>query len=192
MSTSASFEKTEIEGVWLFNPNLIQDERGSFFEAFRTDTALVETGFDFRVSQMNTSVSRKGTLRGIHFKQFPPGQAKYVWVSRGKTFDVVIDLRKSSPTFGNWQGFELSDENGRALLLGYGIGHAFLALEDDTSVSYLCDSVFQPSLERSINPLAAGIDWLEIAKGFGVGNLLISERDQTASNLDQAAAVLFE
>lgn len=192
MSTSASFEKTEIEGVWLFKPTFIQDERGNFFEAFRTDTALLETGFDFRVLQVNTSVSRKGTLRGLHFKQFPPGQAKYVWVSRGKAFDVTVDLRKSSPTFGRWQGFELSAENGNALLLGYGIGHAFLSLEDDTSVSYLCDSVFQPGLEHSINPLAAGIDWLEIANRYGVGNLLISERDQSASNIDQAADLLFD
>ena len=185
------FSKTEIEGVYLFEPKVFEDERGSFHEAFRRDTTLEQTGFDFEVAQVNTSISSKGVLRGIHFKKYPPGQAKFVSVNQGSIIDVAIDLRKSSPTFGEYQVFELSSENNKSLLLGYGIGHAFLSIEDNTRVSYLCDSVFEPEIEFGISPLEASVDWEELAKPFGIERFVISEKDRKALLLSEAEELLF-
>lgn len=186
------FRKTDIDGVYLFEPKVFQDERGSFHETFRRDKALEETSFHFEVAQVNTSVSNKGVLRGIHFKKYPPGQAKFVSVHEGTIIDVAIDLRKSSATFGEYLAFELSAENNKSLLLGYGIGHAFLSLEDNTRVSYLCDSVFEPEIEFGINPLEASIDWEELAKPFGIEGFVISEKDKLAESLRDRAGSLFE
>lgn len=186
------FIKTEIEGVYLFEPKVFEDERGSFHEAFRRDKTLEETGFDFQVAQVNTSVSNKGVLRGIHFKKYPPGQAKFVSVHQGRIIDVAIDLRKSSPTFSQHLAFELSDENNKSLLLGYGIGHAFLSLEENTRVSYLCESVFEAEIEFGINPLEASIDWKELAGPSGVKEFTISEKDKLATSLAEAAELLFD
>jgi dTDP-4-dehydrorhamnose 3,5-epimerase len=185
------FQPTEIEGVFLFIPRVFEDSRGHFFESFRQDKTLEETGFNFEVKQVNTSLSKRGVLRGIHFKKNPPGQAKFVSVSQGKILDLAIDLRQSSKTFGHWQAFELSQDNKQSLLLGYGIGHAFLALEDNTKVSYLCDSVFEPEIEFGINPLEAGINWQELAKPFGVSEFVVSDRDLAADNFERGAKRLF-
>ena len=186
------FSKTEIEGVYLFEPKVFEDERGSFHEAFRRDKALEGTGFDFDVAQVNASVSNKGVLRGIHFKKYPPGQAKFVSVNQGSIIDVAIDLRTSSPTFGQYLAFELSAENNKGLLLGYGIGHAFLSLQDKTRVSYLCDSVFEPETEFGVNPLEASIDWEELAKPFGIERFVTSEKDRQALSLSEASELLFD
>lgn len=175
--------KTQIEGVYLCEPQVFEDERGSFHERFRRDETLEETGFDFEVVQVNTSVSNKGVLRGIHFKKYPPGQAKFVSVSQGSVIDLAIDLRKSSPTFGRYLAFELSANNNKSLLLGYGIGHAFLSLEDNTRVSYLCDSAFESKIEFGINPLQSGVDWLGLAPEFSMGELIISNRDRNTPSL---------
>jgi len=177
------FQETQIEGVKLFVPRVFEDERGLFYESFRHDEALA-AGFNFNVAQVNNSVSHKGVLRGIHFKQNPPGQQKFVSVPHGAIYDAVIDLRKSSPTFGNWQGFELNDRNRHSLLIGNGIGHAFLSLEDNTAVNYLCDTVFEPSLERGINPLSAGIDWYSLASGFGLNHVELNHKDEVAPGLN--------
>jgi dTDP-4-dehydrorhamnose 3,5-epimerase len=185
------FQETQIEGVKLFVPMVFEDDRGLFYESFRHDEALA-AGFDFNVAQVNNSVSNRGVLRGIHFKQNPPGQQKFVSVPRGAIYDVVIDLRKSSPTFGNWQGFELNDLNRRSLLIGNGIGHAFLSLEDDTAVSYLCDTVFEPALEHGINPLSAGIDWHKVAEEHEVPAFRISHKDESALGLIESTAVFFK
>ena len=186
------FSKTDIEGVYLFEPKVFEDERGSFHEAFRRDKALEETGFDLVVAQVNTSVSNKGVLRGIHFKKYPPGQAKFVSVNQGKIIDVAIDLRQSSPTFGQYLAFELSAENNKSLLLDYGIGHAFLSLEDETRVSYLCDSVFEPEIEFAISPLRASIDWEGIAKNRDIEEFNLSKKDEQAPSLEKARHLFFE
>lgn len=180
------FSKTEIEGVYLFEPKVFEDERGSFQEAFRRDKTLEETGFDFEVAQVNTSVSNRGVLRGIHFKKYPPGQAKFVSVQQGSIIDVAIDLRKYSSTFGQYLAFELSAENNKSLLLSYGIGHAFVSLEDNTRVSYLCDSVFEPEIEFGINPLQSGVEWHRFVPEFRIGDLVIGERDQEAPSLENS------
>ena len=186
-----SYQKTNIEGVFLFTPQVFEDSRGHFFESFRQDKTLEETGFNFEVKQVNTSLSKRGVLRGIHFKKNPPGQAKFVSVSQGKILDLAIDLRQSSKTFGHWQAFELSQDNKQSLLLGYGIGHAFLALEDNTKVSYLCDSVFELEIEFGINPLEAGIDWQELAKPFGVSEFVVNKKDLAAPGIKAADNILF-
>jgi dTDP-4-dehydrorhamnose 3,5-epimerase len=186
-----AYVKTNIRDVFLFTPIVFEDSRGYFFESFRQDKTLEETGFNFEVRQVNTSLSKRGVLRGIHFKKNPPGQAKFVSVSQGKILDLAIDLRQSSNTFGQWQAFELSQENNHSLLLGYGIGHAFLALEDNTKVSYLCDSVFEPEIEFGINPLDAGINWQELAAPFGVSDFVVNEKDFSAPGLNDAQHLLF-
>lgn len=185
------FSKTDIDGVYLFEPKVFQDERGSFHETFRRDKALEETSVDFEVAQVNTSVSNKGVLRGIHFKKYPPGQAKFVSIHQGSIIDVAIDLRKSSATFGEYLAFELSAENNKSLLLGYGIGHAFLSLKDNTRVSYLCDSVFEPEIEFGINPWNSGVDWLSLAPEFSAGELIITDRDYQAPSL-RSSTELFD
>ena len=186
------YERTQIEGVFLFKPRVFEDARGNFFESFRQDVTFQETGFDFKVAQVNNSLSAKGVVRGIHFMQYPPGQAKFVSVTAGAVIDVAIDLRRSSPTFGKWQAFELSADNRHSLMLGYGIGHAFLALEESTKVTYLCDSVFQPKLEHGINPLSAGIDWQVYAYVHSIDDFSISERDNLAPDFDKAEKLFFK
>ena len=186
------YQKTNIEDVFLFTPQVFEDFRGHFFESFRQDKILEETGFNFEVKQVNTSLSHKGVIRGIHFKKNPPGQAKFVSVGQGKVLDLAIDLRQSSRTFGHWQTFELTSENSQGVLLGYGIGHAFLSLEDDTKVNYLCDSLFEPEIEFGINPLDAGINWQALAKPFGVSAFVVSEKDSVAPGFNDAVALLFD
>lgn len=185
------FQRTSIEGVFLFKPDVHSDDRGLFFESFRHDRTFEETGFNFEVKQVNTSLSKRGVLRGIHFKKNPPGQAKFVCVSQGRILDLAIDLRQGSSTFCHWQAFELSDENNQGLLLGYGIGHAFLALEENTKVTYLCDSVFEPEIEFGINPVEAGIDWRELAKPWDISEFSISQKDFAAPGLGDATDLLF-
>lgn len=186
------FSQTDIDNVYLLEPEVLKDERGNFQESFRRDKTQNHTGFDFKVEQANSSVSAKGVLRGFHFKRFPPGQAKFVTVNQGSIIDVVIDLRKHSPTFGLHQAFELSSSNNKSLLIGYGIGHAFISLEDNTRVSYFCDSVFEPELEYGINPLEASIDWKKLAAPFGVHDFIISAKDRQAPALNEAADLLFD
>ena len=185
------YQKTEIEGVFLFTPNVFGDSRGEFYESFRTDQTLLETGLEFQVAQVNNSISSKGVLRGIHFKENPPGQQKFVSVTSGAIIDVAIDLRRSSPTFKKWQAFELSKENRHSLLIGNGIGHAFLSLHDETKVTYLCDTVFEPEKEHGISPLSADIDWEQLASGAGVSEFLLSNKDRNAPRLDEAETLLF-
>ena len=185
------YQNTAIEGVVLFTPNVFGDSRGEFYESFRSDQTFEETGLEFSVAQVNNSVSSKGVLRGIHFKENPPGQQKFVTVTSGAIVDVAIDLRRSSATFRKWQAFELNEENRHSLLIGNGIGHAFLSLQDNTKVTYLCDSVFEPEKEHGISPLTAGIDWEQLVSRFGISEVLMSDKDRNAPKLDEAERLLF-
>ena len=176
---------TSIEGLFVHAPQTHQDERGLFFESFRRDEISAVSGFDFQVAQLNTSSSRRGVIRGIHFKQSPPGQAKFVSVVRGAVIDVVIDLRRSSSSFGLWQSFELNEENRHSLVIGHGLGHSFLSLEEGTVIQYLCDSFYEPDLEHSLNPLQSGIAWDSLAKPHGIVNFTVSQRDLAAPGFSQ-------
>ena len=183
--------KSKIQGVYLLQPDTLDDDRGKFFESFKAQQITLETGIEFNIAQVNNSESRKGVIRGIHFKEAPPGQRKFVSVSSGAIIDVAIDLRRSSPTFKAWQSFELNESNRRSLLLGNGIGHAFLSLKDETKVTYLCDTVFEPEKEHGINPLSAGVDWELLAQRSGISEFLLSDKDRNALNLDEAETLLF-
>jgi dTDP-4-dehydrorhamnose 3,5-epimerase len=171
-----------IDGAWVFEPKVFPDDRGSFHEWFRGDAFREATGQDLNLSQANHSISRAGTLRGVHFADVPPGQAKYVKCVRGAVLDVVVDIRVGSPTFGRWEPVRLDDEDHRAVYVSEGLGHAFMALTDDATVVYLCSEGYAPGREHGINPLdpELGIEW-----PAGVTPLL-SEKDAAAPTLNEA------
>lgn len=148
-----TFTPLKIEGVWLHTPKVWPDDRGTFHEVFKLSLISEQLGRDFQVKQVNQSTSAAGVIRGIHWTDSPEGQAKYVSCPKGALWDVVVDLRPGSATYGMWDARTLSAENGQSLLISEGIGHAFLALEDGTVANYLCSSEFNPAADRIINPL---------------------------------------
>jgi dTDP-4-dehydrorhamnose 3,5-epimerase len=131
-------EPLAIDGAWKITPKKFGDPRGLFMEAFRADVLSEVIGHPFDLQQQNLSVSAAGVLRGVHFADVPPGQAKYVSCPRGAIFDVVVDIRVGSPTFGAWDRVLLDDVDRCAVYVGEGLGHAFVSLEDDSVVTYLC------------------------------------------------------
>lgn len=154
-------EETKIPGAFAVTPQQHRDDRGVFLEWFRSDRFAETTGHRFSIAQANCSVSSAGTVRGIHFAQLPPSQAKYVTCPSGAILDVVVDLRVGSPTFGQWDGVVLDDQDRKALYLAEGLGHAFMALADDTVVNYLCSAPYAPGREHGVHPLdpTVGITW---------------------------------
>lgn len=171
-----------VPGAWELTPVVHTDSRGSFHEWF-TDTEFTGlTGHPLDLRQANCSVSRAGVLRGVHFAQLPPGQAKYVTCTRGAVLDVVVDIRVGSPTFGRWDSVLLDDRAHRSIYLSEGLGHAFLALEDQSTVTYLCSAPYNPDREHTVSPVdpALAIDWRYD------GELLLSDRDRDAPTLDEA------
>ncbi|WP_433894518.1 dTDP-4-dehydrorhamnose 3,5-epimerase [Streptomyces sp. CA-111067] len=150
-----------IAGAWVHEPRVFPDDRGSFHEWFAAGGFRDVTGQGLDLAQANCSVSRRGTLRGVHYADVPPGQAKYVTCVRGAVMDVVVDLRTGSPTFGRHEAVALDDRDHRAVYLAEGLGHAFLALTDDATVVYLCSQGYAPDREHGIHPLdpALGIGW---------------------------------
>lgn len=174
-----------VPGAWEITPQLHGDGRGMFFEWF-SDPAFTEfAGHRFDMRQANCSVSAAGVLRGLHFAQLPPSQAKYVTCVRGAVFDVVVDIRVGSPTYGQWDSVLLDDRNRRTIYLSEGLGHAFLALQDDSTVMYLCSAGYSPSREHTIlaTDPAIGIRWPEAG-----GPPTLSERDAAAPTLDEVRA----
>jgi dTDP-4-dehydrorhamnose 3,5-epimerase len=143
----------DIPGSWFFTPRKFADDRGLFFEWFQDSTFLEAAGHSFNLAQANCSVSQKGVLRGIHYADVPPGQRKYVTCLTGSALDVLVDLRRNSPTFGQWRSVQLDTVDRNVVLIPNGVGHAFMALEDNTTIVYLCDQRYNPSGEREINPL---------------------------------------
>ena len=184
------FTPMSIAGAFIFEASKFADSRGHFQENFKLSQFADELGIGFTVKQVNQSVSAKGVIRGIHFADNPPGQAKYVNCPKGKVWDVVVDLRQKSPTFGKWQGVELSETNGKSVFIAEGLGHAFLSLEDDSVVSYLCSEEYSPTTERQINPLDQdlAIGFLAAGAPFGVKNFVLSEKDGLAPSFGQAQA----
>jgi len=153
-------EATEFPGVFEIATGCIGDDRGFFSESY-SKPVWDAAGLAINFLQDNLSLSRKGTLRGMHYQINPDGMGKLVRVVRGSVFDVGIDLRKGSPTFGKWIGRELSETNRLALWLPAGFAHGFLALEDDTLVYYKCDACHTPQSERAVryNDAQVGIQW---------------------------------
>jgi dTDP-4-dehydrorhamnose 3,5-epimerase len=172
-----------IDGAYVVNNTLHRDDRGEFVEWFRADRLQAATGLSFQTVQANLSVSEKGTLRGIHYADVPPGQAKYVMCVAGAIRDFVVDIRVGSPTFGQWAFADLDAHSRNALVVDVGLGHAFVALEPDTVVTYLVTDVFKPHAEHAINPLDA-----DVALDFPLPDslLLLSAKDQAAPTLAEA------
>ncbi|MFI8296267.1 dTDP-4-dehydrorhamnose 3,5-epimerase [Streptomyces nigra] len=150
-----------IDGAWVLEPQLFEDDRGTFHEWYRGEEFREATGHDLTLAQANCSVSRRGVLRGLHYADVPPGQAKYVTCVRGAVLDVVADIRVGSPTFGQWEAVRLDDDGRRAVFLAEGLGHAFMALTDDATVVYLCSTGYDPRREHTVDALdpALGITW---------------------------------
>ncbi|MBC3193473.1 dTDP-4-dehydrorhamnose 3,5-epimerase family protein [Pseudonocardia sp. C8] len=142
-----------IDGAWLFEPTTFPDDRGSFTAPFQGPAFRAALGFDLQVAQTNQSVSRRGVIRGVHFADVPPGQAKYLYVAAGAVRDVVVDLRVGSPTFGRHEVVELDAAHPRAVYLAEGLGHAFQALTDRAVVGYLCSTPYDPAAEHGVSPL---------------------------------------
>ncbi|MDC0991597.1 dTDP-4-dehydrorhamnose 3,5-epimerase [Pontimonas sp.] len=172
-----------IPGSFVVAPKIHADSRGEFVESFRRDILRDATGLDFAVAQTNVSVSSRGTLRGIHYADVPPGQAKYVMCASGSIEDFVVDLREGSPTFGQWDSVVISPQERNAVVLDVGLGHAFLALEDETTVTYLVTDHYKPHAEHAIDPLDPAIG---LAFAIGADELLLSDKDRVAPTLSQA------
>ncbi|MCZ4507265.1 dTDP-4-dehydrorhamnose 3,5-epimerase [Streptomyces sp. ActVer] len=177
-------EEMVIPGTYLVTPRQILDERGNFYEAMRDDTLEKATGVAFQPRQINYSVSRRHTLRGIHSVSIPPGQAKYVTCVRGVLRDIVVDLRIGSPAFMKHQVNELDADSGRSVYVPEGVGHGFLALTDDACICYVVSSTYVPGTQIDINPLDPELDlpWdcPEVP--------LISDKDAKAPTVAEARA----
>jgi dTDP-4-dehydrorhamnose 3,5-epimerase len=182
-----SFTPLKIEGSWVFTPRKFPDERGSFHEVFKLPLLSETLGFGFEVKQVNQSVSKAGVIRGIHWADVPPGQAKYVFCSKGSIWDVVVDIRVGSPTYGQFDGEVISADNGKCVLIREGLGHVFLSLEDDTVVNYLCSEPFSPTTEHGINPLDADLA-IPFGSKISASSFQVSPKDEEAPTLRQAQA----
>jgi len=174
----------KIQGTWFIEPNIFEDNRGNFHEVFKLSEVFEQTGVTFETKQVNQSRSKKGVLRGIHWTDSEAGQAKFVSCPQGSVWDVVIDLRPTSPTFGKWDAVLLSEQNSKSILIEKGLGHAFLALEDLTVVNYLCSSEYSPTADRTVNPLSPrlAIDFQTIAAGYSIDNFILSTKDSESPN----------
>lgn len=174
-----------VPGAWEITPKVHSDSRGLFFEWFTDRAFSAFTGHRFDLRQANCSVSAAGVLRGLHFAQLPPSQAKYVTCVSGSVFDVVVDIRVGSPTFGRWDAVLLDGRHRRSVYLAEGLAHGFLALQDDSTVMYLCSTEYSPDREHTIvaTDPALGIDWPVVD-----GRRVLSERDAAAPTLAEVRA----
>jgi dTDP-4-dehydrorhamnose 3,5-epimerase len=171
-----------IDGLWTYTPRIHGDSRGAFLESFRAADLYEAVGHRLELGQVNCSVSKRGVLRGIHFADVPPGQAKYVTCVSGAILDVAVDLRVGSPTFLRWEAVRLDDESRRGLYLAEGLGHAFLALSEQATVVYLCSTPYAPGREHGVHPLdpAIGVEWpLDVEP-------LLSDKDAAAPSVKEA------
>ena len=164
------FNETTIDGVYVIEPTVFGDERGYFMETY-SEVDFREAGLNYKFVQDNQSSSRRGVLRGLHFQKEHP-QAKLVRVLFGKVFDVAVDLREGSPTFGKWVGEILSAENKKQLMIPRGFAHGFLVISEKAEFAYKCDEFYHPGDEGGIMYDSAGIVWPEIE-----GELILSEKD---------------
>ena len=173
-----------IEGAWVAESPVWGDERGFFREWFKASDISRVTGRDFSVAQANISSSARGVVRGIHYSLAEGGQAKWVTCVSGSIRDVIVDIRPSSPTYGKSVVVELSSASGNAVFISEGLGHAFVSLEDASTVAYLVSSPFSPTDEYEINPLDSelGIDW-----GLPIGELRLSPKDAAAPSMAERA-----
>lgn len=168
-------EETYLKGCFVITPKVFEDERGYFFETFNENVFKIETGVSVNFVQDNQSKSNKGVLRGLHFQTGEHAQAKLVRVIKGKVLDVCVDIRESSPTFGQHFSIVLDGEKHQQLFVPRGFAHGFVVLEDDTIFSYKCDNFYNKASESGIiySDESLNIDW-----GFPEDELIISEKDK--------------
>lgn len=166
------FNKTEIEGVYVIEPKVFGDNRGYFMETYN-EQEFKNNGLDYNFVQDNQSKSKKGVLRGLHFQKTHP-QAKLVRVLEGEVFDVAVDLRKGSKTYGKWVGVILSEENKKQFMIPRGFAHGFVVLSETAVFAYKCDDFYHPEDEGGImwNDPDVNIEWPYN------GELLLSEKDK--------------
>ncbi len=174
-----------IPDAYEVTPKQFGDERGVFLEWYRFDRLAEVVGHPLSLAQANVSVSRRGVVRGIHFADVPPSQAKYVTALRGAVLDFVVDIRVGSPTFGKWDAVRLDDVDRRAVYIAEGLGHCFVALTDDATVSYLVSAPFDASREHGVDPLDPDVGLVFPAEA---GELVLSRKDADAPSLEEAAA----
>ncbi|MBO7188919.1 MAG: dTDP-4-dehydrorhamnose 3,5-epimerase [Tidjanibacter sp.] len=174
--------KTDIEGVFIVEPQVFGDERGYFFESFNAERFLAQTGVEVTFVQDNESRSKRGVLRGLHFQREPYAQAKLVRVVQGRVLDVAVDIRPESPTFGRYVAVELSGENHRQLFIPKGFAHGYVVLEDDTVFQYKCDEFYHPASEGGIawNDPQIGIEW-----PLTESEIILSEKDRNRKLLKE-------
>ena len=182
-----TFEKTKIEGVYIITPKVFGDERGYFMETY-SEKDFKEAGLDYTFVQDNQSSSKKGVLRGLHFQKIHP-QAKLVRVLKGEVFDVAVDLREGSPTYGQWVGAKLSGENKQQLMIPRGFAHGFLVLSDMAEFAYKCDDLYHPEEEGGLmyNDVDINIEWPEIDAEY-----TLSEKDQKHPTLAESGITFKE
>lgn len=173
-----------VPGAFEFTPRVFPDDRGLFVSPFSEDAFLKAVGHPLPLAQTNHSRSRRGVVRGLHFSDVPPGQAKYVYCPRGALFDVVVDIRVGSPTFGAWDTVRLDAVEFRAVYVPEGLAHGVMALEDDSVISYLCSTGYNPAREHGLDPLdpALGLPWPADVEA------VLSDKDRTAPSLAAAEA----
>ncbi len=172
------FNPTKLKGVYVIEPTMFGDERGYFMETY-SETDFKEAGLDYNFVQDNQSSSRRGVLRGLHFQKEHP-QAKLVRVLSGEVFDVAVDLREGSPTFGEWVGELLSANNKKQLMIPRGFAHGFLVVSETAEFAYKCDDFYHPEDEGGVMYDSAGIEWPEIE-----GELILSEKDLKHPTLEE-------
>ncbi|MCU1680499.1 MAG: rfbC [Amycolatopsis sp.] len=173
-----------ISGAFEFVPTTFADNRGMFVSPYQAPALIEAIGYAMPVVQTNHSISRRGSIRGVHFADVPPSQAKFIYCPRGSLLDVVVDIRVGSPTFGKWDAVRLDSKECRGLYVSEGLGHSFVALEDDTVMTYLCSEGYNPGAEHGINPLdpALGLPWPADLEQ------LLSDKDRDAPTLAEAEA----
>ena len=174
--------ETPIQGLFVIEPGVFEDGRGYFFESYRQER-YTEAGIIAAFIQDNESKSVRGVVRGLHYQLHPYGQAKLVRVVQGAVYDVAVDLRQGSPTFGQWFGLELNEKSKKQLFIPRGFAHGFSVLSETAVFSYKCDNGYNKESERGINPFdpKLGIDW-QLAEN----EYIVSEKDKNAPFFDAA------
>jgi dTDP-4-dehydrorhamnose 3,5-epimerase len=175
--------KTEIEGLLIIEPRIFGDDRGYFFESYNDRVLKEATGFTRDFIQDNQARSVKNVLRGLHYQNNPTPQTKLIRVLEGVIWDVAVDIRKNSPTFGQWFGIELSAENKKQLLIPAGFAHGYSVLSETSEVFYKCDNYYDKSTEGGVyfNDPALNIDWK-----MDISQAILSEKDKVQPLLKDA------
>ena len=171
-----------IKGAWIAESEVWEDNRGSFREWFKSPGSTEKIGYEFKVEQANLSISDYGVVRGIHYSIAPDGQSKWVTCAYGEILDFIIDLRTNSSTYKKVESIRLSASRNTSVLIGAGLGHAFLSLAQGSAVTYLLNSKYSPEFEFEINPFDPT---LNINFGIPLSNLIVSEKDKLAPTLNE-------